>query len=641
MLINKIKTAKKAKPKEPTYILKVLRGDTYMVMADARVELEDEFNSDYYRVGQQSKMLLQPPYLPKDLQRLTLHNNTLAQCVEAMEVNIDGTGHEFVSEKEGTPPPEQEVERLKGFFEQPCPGETFISIRRQLRRDLEQVGWAPLEMLKNLAGELVGCRPLVTSSMRMVKLDDAVETTATVVRDGKDVEMKMFKRERRWAQIISHKAGGNNKYLYFKEWGCKRSLNKNTGEWSNTKLQAGEEASEVIIFGVHPDAATPYYIPRWINNIPAAVGSRKAEEENLQFFDAGGLPPAMIFIEGGTLATETADQVKNFLSGMNKNRHRAAVVEVVSTSGDIDKSQPVKVHVERFGGEGKNDQMFDSYDAQCQEKLLRAFRLPGLFIGKMEDMSLASAVTAYMVAEAQVFGPERTEFDSIINRTIMPALNAKGVKFRSLPITLTNVDARLRALALAGPQVTGKSYIDELNKTAGTSLEYVAPKLMGGGLSISPYPDADAPLPAVQELLDQTQENAEAVAEMLQGTGGNADEADAQNPSGAAETPQNAGEGPSGNGPQQDAGRTPREKALRQLVRLADLYSQAYGLTARRQEFTPETIQKVERAVASLPPKSSEAFMQFVVSMASQNPTIRPIPSEDVHAPKIIHPHRH
>jgi PBSX family phage portal protein len=628
-----LKIAKKGKPavREPIFIEKVLKGDTFKVMADARTELEDEFNSDYYRVGGKgaNKFLL-PPYIPMELQQLTLHNNTLGQCVEAMEVNIDGTGYEFVSEQEGSQPPPTEVERLRGFFEEPSPGENFITLRRATRRDMEQVGWAIWEILRNLQGEMVGVRMLVTSTMRMVKLDEPVMVSQTITRNGAEIEMTMMKRERRWAQCLVHAAGGNNKYLHFKEYGSSRDLDKETGEWApqGTVLPADKKASEVLVFGVHPDVATPYFLPRWINNTPAVVGSRKAEEENLHFFDAGGLPPAMILVTGGTMGTATSDQLKAYLSGMNKHRHRAIVVEVASTSGDIDKSSPVGVHVERFGGEGKNDPMFDSYDEQCQDKVLRAFRLPGLFIGKMQDMSLASAVTAYMVAEAQVFGPERIEFDSIINRTIMKELKAKGVRFRSLPITLTNVDARLRALALAGPQVTGKSYIDELNKTAGTSLEFVEPKLIGGGLSISPFPDADAALPAVQELLDQTAENASVMADALQGATGNGEATDAQNSPDAAETAQSAGEGPSGNRPAQDATTTPKEKGLRQLVRLADLYAQCYGLITQRQEFTPEAIQKIERVVSGLSPEHSEAFMQFVASMASNQP-------------RVNEPHRH
>jgi capsid portal protein len=52
-------------------------------------------------------------------------------------------------------------------------------------------------------------------------------------------------------------------------------------------------------------------------------------------------------------------------------------------------------------------------------------RLPPLFLGYAADYNFATAQTSYMVAEARVFEPERTEFDDLMNKTIIKELGSR------------------------------------------------------------------------------------------------------------------------------------------------------------------------------------------------------------------------
>ena len=354
------KTKAPAKTAEPkvTFVQKVIGGDTYLVMSDSATQLEDEFSNMYYTTASTSNVVLQPPYEPKRLMQLVTHNNVLSQCIEAMEVNIDGTGYEFVSVVEGEEGDEQERKTLEAFFNEPYPGKSFIQIRRKLRRDLEGVGYAFIEVLTNLAGEPVGFRNLESYSMRFVKLDDPVLVTKTINRNGVDIELQMYERERRFMQKV-----GNQK-LYYREFGTTRMLDKFSGEWEKegTPIPPERQATQLVYFDVNPDTSGPYSVPRWINQLPSVVGSRKAEEQNLEFFDAGGMPPAIIFIQGGTLAKDASDQLRGYLSGKNKNRNRAVVVEAQSSSGSLESAGSVQVRVERGGAERANDARFANYD---------------------------------------------------------------------------------------------------------------------------------------------------------------------------------------------------------------------------------------------------------------------------------------
>lgn len=469
--------AKVEKPESKiVFVQKVIKGDTYLVMAQSAVELEDEFSSLYFTSAHASNLFLMPPFEPNALLNWVQTNNVLNQCVEAMEVNIDGTGHEFVVAEEGGKIDTKEEKIAKAFFEEPYPNISMVSLRRKLRRQMESVGYGFVEVLRNMNDDLVGIRNVETAHVRMVKLDSPIQVKKKLMRDGKEVELTLWERERRFAQRVALK-----QLVYYREFGTTRHVNRETGDWESPSNPVSPElrGTELIILGIHPDTTTPYYLPRWINELPSVVGSRNAEEQNLQFLDAGGLPPAIVFIQGGTLIKDTSDQLRMYLSGMNKNKNRAVVVEVQSSSGSLDTAGKVDVKVERFGSAQSKDAMYMQYDENTEEHVRVGFRLPPLFLGKAADYNFATAQTAYMVAEAQVFAPERGEFDEVINKTVMKVLKLTTLKFKSKPITLKDVATQLKGLELSKDVATRESFIKEINTVTS----------MGMVLAVLPHPN--------------------------------------------------------------------------------------------------------------------------------------------------------
>lgn len=464
------KSAAAGKTPELTVIAKVIKGDTYMVMADSAKEIEDEFKS-FYSAGSNNKnaIALEPPYSPRTLKSLPQKNNILLQCIDAMEVNIDGTGHEFVPSMEGVEIDEGEKLAAEQFFAEPYPGQSFLMQRRLLRNDLESIGFGFLEALRTLDKTLVGLRHIPAQSMRLVRLEGAVQVPHKVMRGGQEITLMLSQRLRRFV----HTTNGTDR-TFFKEIGCPIDLNKETGEWATPGqiIPLHLRASEVLYFGVKPDTNTPYCIPRWINQLPSVLGSRKAEEQNLEFFDSGGMPPAIIFLQGGSMVGDSANQLRTYLSGANKRKGRAVVVEVASNSGSIDGGGSVQTKVERFGADRLGDGMYSKYDAQTEEHVRVAFRLPPLFIGRSTDYNYATAQVAYMIAEEQVFSPERIEFDETVNRTIIKALGLKTLKFKSNPITLKSVDERFKGLEMLDTKIKGADVVAEVNRIIGTDFQY-------------------------------------------------------------------------------------------------------------------------------------------------------------------------
>lgn len=306
---------------------------------------EDSFFGQYYIAEgfKGSIAIIAPQFHPGMLYSLIAQNNTLAQCVEAMEVNIDGMGHS-IDLIEGEKENEKERQALVDFFDEPYPNKSMQEIRRALRRDIETTGNGYLEVIRNINDDVLMLNHRDSIITRLLMLDDAVETEKTLVRGGSELTVKMEVRERRFVQEV------NGKKTFFKQFGATRDLDRETGLWAavGTRLPIDKRASELIHMVGNHEPKTPYGSPRWINQLPSILGSRKAEEHNLEFFDAGGLPPVLIIIQGGTLGDTVKDELQAHLSGKGV-KHRAAIVEATSTSGTLDAAGNVQVKVERFG----------------------------------------------------------------------------------------------------------------------------------------------------------------------------------------------------------------------------------------------------------------------------------------------------
>lgn len=443
-------------------------------IAGNALEVEDEF-TPYYNAegGGATGHILKPPYDPRQLEKLCQENNTLGPCIEAMVINIDGTGFEI--ERENKNPDEDEdeaedprIDSLSSFFKEPFPGVSFINMRKELRRDLERTGNAYLEVLRNMEGQIVFLRHVPSRTIRLVKLDKAIMATKKIERNGEKFQARVMVRERRYVQLMS------GQLMFFREFGSTRDLDKKKGKWAapGAPISVDKRATELIHFKIGQDPNSPYGVPRWEGQIPSVMGSRSAEETNLTYLQAGGLPPALIMIQGGMMAEEAKQAIAEQFGPGHKTR--AAIVELASTEGTMEKPGQVKVSVERFGSENMKDSMYQTYDEKCGDHVLSAFRIPPIFVGRAGDHNFATAYASYITAEAQVFGPERKDFDSVMTHLLLPALGGNGYVFKSNPITIKDASVQVSGISTAAsvPGAEPKSLIKELNEVLGLSIEY-------------------------------------------------------------------------------------------------------------------------------------------------------------------------
>ncbi len=468
-------------------------GDLMLsVIRSNALDADDEFANFFGRENalRQKVDILGTPYNMNTLAGLCQMNNALQPSIEAMVTNIDGTGHSIrpreepkkdekkSADEEGNTEEKAKQERIEDFFNEVFPGMSFITLRKKLRRDLETVGNAYIEIMRSLEGKLVFLRWVRAKDVRLIKFDDPIEKEVTLTRNGERITIKMLATERRYAQIVG------NKMVFFKEMNASRELHKTQGVWEGSEIldsedkliQPADKANELIHLTMVPDVRSPYGLPRWVPQMPSVLGSRKAEEHNLEFFDSGGIPPVLITIAGGKAAVEGAKAIEQFLSGESRHKQRGVVMEIQTMGGSLEKEGTgAKVEVHRFGAEQVKDSMFEKYDDKSEKRVRRAFRLPPLFVGMAEDFSFATAFASYTVAEAQVFQPERIEFDEMVNNLIMPELDPeREFEFFSLPITVNDTVQRLEAItiALEAGGIDAEGVIEALNDLVNLDLKF-------------------------------------------------------------------------------------------------------------------------------------------------------------------------
>ena len=435
-------------------------------------EIDEQIRTQITRFSlQDSKLNHVEPRVPFEYFLEHIENsNTLNHLIESMVVNCDGTGFD-IQLKEINEETEEEDERAKELlkvFMEPWPGESFLSQRKRLRRDLEGIGNAYIEVIRNAAGDIAFWRRLNPIFIRQLVLDDAVTVQKTVSRFGQDVTFDLPVREKRYVQMLGKDRG----HVMFKEFNASRDLDRETGEWAEAgSLPFEQRASEIIHLTLIDDPLSPYGQPRWYNQARSIIGSREAEDLNVEYFRNGGIPPVIFMVSGGKLAIESQKMLQQGLNSPG-NRLSAAVIYADPTGGMIDKTNAVKIDVERFGSEQQDDALFMEYDKACEEKVRTSFRLPPIFVGKADDYTRATAVASALVAEAQVFKPEREEFDQIITRTILAEFD-DDYEFLSNPVAMSDDELKLNALTLAGDAnvLSAETLVEAINLLTGLNLQ--------------------------------------------------------------------------------------------------------------------------------------------------------------------------
>ena len=386
--------------------------------------------------------IIEPPYNLDWLIRLPEHSNMLAQCIEAMETNIDGFG--FTLEpafefKEDNKEAIAERKTLEHFFEFCNPELPYSQLRRRVRHDLEVLGNGYWEIIRDGKGDIAWIEHIEGHTMRLMQVDSEYTDVTYVIRDDDSEELQEYPSRKRFRRFVQIRDG---KKIYFKEFGDPRLINSQTGQVEE-KEGNFTPATEIIHFKLYCPYSS-YGVPRWIGNWLAVMGSRQAEEVNYEYFENNTIPPLALLVSGTQLDDKVVERREDFINNEIKGRrsfNKMLVIEATSQNSlpGTSSSTP-NVRFQHLSDAQQKDSLFDNYDKTNREKIRSSFRLPPIFVGLTSDYTLATARESREVAEEQVFQPERVDHDFVINRLLFPAMRVKYWRYKSLPPKVNDFD---------------------------------------------------------------------------------------------------------------------------------------------------------------------------------------------------------
>lgn len=364
----------------------VSKGENKEALYTRQVEDErDPFHNLYDR-----NQLIVPPYDFERLFRIYEESDVLQSCVEAMRNNIDGFGYQlqFLGDDrkdKNTPSAVLEKETASNFFDQVNENQSFTTIRKLRREDIEVLGNGAFEVIRNKLNRVQMLYYMPFKKLRLTFMDKTpINIPVKFKRDGKEIEITVKRYFRKYAQV----AASGIKLRWFKEFGDPRPMSAVTGEFMDTpRIKASEIMHYKLSFG-----GMPYGMPRWIGAILDAMGRRSAGFVNYDLFESQGIPPMAILVSGGVLTDESLDELGDIvrsLRGIGKWNKMMLLESNVESVGLEDKGS-AKIELKNLSEYRKEDQMFNQYLEATEKHIRHRFRLPPLYVGAAETFCVSA-----------------------------------------------------------------------------------------------------------------------------------------------------------------------------------------------------------------------------------------------------------
>lgn len=411
--------------------------------------------------------ILQPPFDKLILTMLIENCTVMGQCVEAMEINVDGFGQRLESrvdiEAEGVPPELKaavlaERANMINFFRYCTHGDSksFTDMRRRTRRDIETTGEGFWEVIRTVAGKIVGFNHIPSYQIALGAIDKSftpyqrkmsmvmpdgtrkikAETARKRFRPFVQTRQSLFSRGVTWTQ-------GGAEARWYKEFGDPRVIDNKTGLPVPEDLKdfpEDQKASELIHWRIY-SGRTPYGMPRFIGNLITIYGDRAADEVNYVTMRNNNIPSMMIMVSNGQLTAGSIQRIEQYVTDQIQGSDNYSRFLLIEAEGQYEGNESVgnmKIDVKPLTSEQMRDQLFQEYGKNNADKIRQCWRLPPIFIGRSDDYTRATADASIKLADKQVFSPERDLMDTYINDTLMPEL---GVVFHDFWSNGPNVTA--------------------------------------------------------------------------------------------------------------------------------------------------------------------------------------------------------
>ena len=396
------------KKRSAVYVPKIIENDPFIGKYD---------NAD----ANTGLSLIQPRFPFHTLKNIVENSDVTLALIDAMKKNIEGFGFgmRFLGDDITANNEVNTANRvmLEDFFNYANEAESFVTITSKKRHDMEYFGCGAIEIQRSDDGEIAAAYHIPMELVRGTTYEtEPVPVSCNIRRRGKVVPVVFKKYFRRFAQM----GYDGTIQRFFKEYGDPRSIDAKTGKVSQgipKEAQATELFIDTIFAGNYL-----YGLPRWMGIIMDVLGRRNAQHVNWDLFESQGIPRMVVMVSGGTLTEESYAALEDLLMEAQgiANYNKVTLLEANSDSlGIDDRANTARIDFKNLSEARQDDQMFTRYLEQTEKSIRGCFRLPPLYLGGVDTYTLATARAAALVAESQVFVPERLLSDEKVNRRII------------------------------------------------------------------------------------------------------------------------------------------------------------------------------------------------------------------------------
>lgn len=363
------------------------------------------------------------PYAPSQLRLVVENSSILQQAIAAYTNNIVGYGivPEYIDESSEDQEQSTEWDTAEEVLDWLSIDQPLEGLFKEVLDDREVTGNAFLEVIRDDEGHVIQLER-VRPELVQVSKPEPNPVLTKVVHKGTE---KMV-----WKKFRKYKV---DKYL-FKAFGDPRPIDYLTGEETDDPRRQAREILHLKIGNDH------WGVPRWIGNLVALLGARKAEELNYRYFTQGRHTPAALLIKNGQLSEASEQALIQYTQevGVEGMQHKMLVIETEKVTDSLDDKDKTDIELKSMADMLQSDALFLEYDDKVREKVLSSFRLPPVYVGLSQDYNRATVEEAKRIAEEQVFQAEREALEDLFNRHLLASYQLKEVKIEVRGPELSN-----------------------------------------------------------------------------------------------------------------------------------------------------------------------------------------------------------
>lgn len=335
--------------------------------------MDDQFNYDQYEC-------IAPPYNFDALEYFFETNTWHARSCRLKSACTVGLGYVFqlIKNKQEDI---KEKEKLEEFFKNCNPEETFGEILEKFMLDYEYLGNAYLEIIRNLSGEIVRIYHIPAATIRVRKDQDGY------------VQMR------------------DTRYVFFKKFGDLSKYNIHGKIESDTLVN--KLATELIHFFQYSPKSTYYGVPEWLAASAAMLGTEKANDYNIQFFDNNAVPQFAVIVHKASLGRPVKDTIAQYFRQEIKGKSHKTLVLEVPGEGELE--------LKELATDPK-EQSFRFYRLDNRDEVIAAHGVPPRMVGIISPGSMGGKGDPEGQKEAflsQIIRPLQSRLNHRINKLLI------------------------------------------------------------------------------------------------------------------------------------------------------------------------------------------------------------------------------